>query len=291
LTTAPYAYVSTPLRTRVRTGYVRRRGDTHAVDVMPWVHAGTGYNSQMALTVEAMGDRPRPEDQLAQLFADGWPAFITADQEVKRHIGRVRAAFAELELVLLDSDDRIVAAAWSVPLRWNGDPEDLPSGYTDSLAQALDDRQRGESPDTLVIAAAQVHPDHRGRGVAGELLLAMRDLANRRGWPRVVAPVRPTLKARYPLTPIEEFATWTRADGAPLDPWIRTHWRLGARIIATAPRSQTMTGTVTEWESWTRMLFPASGEYIIPGGLATLQIDRGDDQGTYVEPNVWVQHQ
>ena len=102
--------------------------------------------------------------------------------------------------------------------------------------------------------------------------------------------MRPTLKPQYPLTPIEEFARWTRPDGAPLDPWLRTHWRLGGRIVATAPRSQTMTGTVEEWQAWTGMPFPSTGEYVIPRGLSTLHIDRTSDSGTYTEPNVWVQH-
>ena len=88
--------------------------------------------------------------------------------------------------------------------------------------------------------------------------MARCDTKTRWPWPRVIAPVRPTLKPRYPLSPIEEFARWTRPDGAPLDPWLRTHWRLGARIIATAPRSQTMTGTVAEWQAWTGMAFPAT---------------------------------
>jgi len=167
----------------------------------------------------------------------------------------------------------------------------LPAGYTESLARAVDGHRHGRPPDTLVVAAAQVHPEHRGHGVAAELLTAFRALADQRGWPRVIAPVRPTLKARYPLTPIEEFAAWTRpSDGAPLDPWLRTHWRLGARIIATAPRSQTMTGSVTEWEAWTGMAFPTTGEYVIPDGLVPLHIDREADRGTYVEPNVWMRH-
>ncbi len=244
----------------------------------------------MALVVERMTDRLRPDDQMERLFSDGWPAFITADQQVKRYIGAVRDLFADLELVLLDPNGVIAAAGWSVPIRWNGELADLPDGYSDSLARAVDGHRSGAPPDTLVIAAAQVHPDRRGRGIAAELLNALAALAEERGWARVIAPVRPTLKARYPLTPIGVFAAWTRADGAPLDPWLRTHWRLGARIIATAPRSQAMTGTVAEWEAWCDMVFPTSGEYVIPDGLATLHIDRDADRGTYVEPNVWVQH-
>ncbi len=227
---------------------------------------------------------------MARLFADGWPAFITADQEVKRHIGFIRETFADLELVLLDDDDVIVAAGWAVPIHWTGDPAGLPAGYTDSLGHAVADHKQGSAVDTLVVMAAQVHPDRRGLGLAGELLTALRRLAEDRGLVRVIAPVRPTLKARYPLTPIDRFAAWTRVDGSPLDPWVRTHWRLGARIIATASRSQVMTGTVAEWEAWTAMVFPDSGHYVIPDGLSTLHIDRTTDLGTYVEPNIWLQH-
>ena len=38
------------------------------------------------------------------------------------------------------------------------------------------------------------------------------------------------------------------------------------------------------------MTLPASGEYVIPGGLSTLRIDYDADEGRYVEPNIWVQH-
>lgn len=244
----------------------------------------------MTTTVETMGARERPDDQMDQLFGDGWPAFITADQVVKEYIGTVRDLFADLELVLLDVDDIPVAAGWAVPFCWGGDPRNLPSGYTDTLVRAVEGHNKGESPDTLVVMAAQVYPGRRGQGLAGEFLTAMRTLADQKGWARVVAPVRPTLKSRYPLTPIEQFASWTRHDGLPLDPWLRTHQRLGAKIIANAPTSQTMTGTVSQWEEWAGMCFPDSGTYVIPDGLSTLQIDVDNDRGVYVEPNVWLQH-
>jgi hypothetical protein len=51
-----------------------------------------------------------------------------------------------------------------------------------------------------------------------------------------------------------------------------------------------MTGTVAEWESWTELAFPVSGNYVIPDGVSLLRIDRERDHGEYVEPNVWVQH-
>jgi GNAT superfamily N-acetyltransferase len=244
----------------------------------------------VAITVEALHARPRPADQLAQLFAGGWPEFIFHDLATDRHLGRIRELFADLEVVLLDGDE-IVAAGWAAPLRWTGAIEDLPTGYTDCLVRALRGHDAGERPDTLAILAAQVRPDRQGAGLAGKLLTALRQLADGAGWPRVICPIRPTLKTSYPLTPIERYLTWTRPDGAPLDPWLRTHWRLGARILGAAPRSQVITGTVAEWQTWTGLVFPDSGDYVIPEGLSTLHIDRDTDQGVYVEPNIWLQHQ
>ncbi|MEO3925260.1 hypothetical protein ABGB07_15525 [Micromonosporaceae bacterium B7E4] len=272
----------------------------------------------MAITTEPLHTRPRPSEELAWL-GDGWPEFVFHDGGTARHLGRIRELFADLELVLLDHAEKragqraeerpgngaeerpgngaeerpgngaeIVAAGWAVPLRWTGAVDDLPSGYTDSLARALDAYDAGDPPNTLAILAAQVRPDRQGRGLAGKLLRALGDLAAAQH--RVICPVRPTRKARYPLTPIDRYAGWTRPDGTPFDPWLRTHVRLGGRIIATAPRSQVITGTAVEWQRWTGLEFPDSGEYVIPDGLSTLHVDLDADRGSYVEPNIWVQH-
>ena len=244
----------------------------------------------MPLTVERFDARTWPEEVLEELFADAFPAFIVADPEAKKYIDRVREWFADLNIMLVDDHDVPVATGWGVPVSWNGEQADLPTGYTDATRRAVRGRERGQAPDTFVICGGIVSQSRTGQGLAGELIKALRDLAPAAGCTRVIAPVRPTLKPAYPLTHIDTFAGWTRDDGAPLDPWLRTHWRLGGQIIATAPRSQTMTGTVREWEGWTGMVFPSTGEYVIPRGLSTLHIDRDEDRGRYVEPNVWVRH-
>jgi hypothetical protein len=100
--------------------------------------------------------------------------------------------------------------------------------------------------------------------------------------------VRPTWKERYPLTPIERYAAWRRADGLLFDPWLRTHERLGARVLRAEPESLRITGSVAEWEEWTGISFPEDGEYVFPGGLATLRVV--DGVGSYWEPNVWMEH-
>jgi hypothetical protein len=66
----------------------------------------------MSLHVERTGERDRPEDQMERLFAEGFPAFITADQLGKQYIGRVREWFTHQDLILLDDEDEPVATGW-----------------------------------------------------------------------------------------------------------------------------------------------------------------------------------
>jgi hypothetical protein len=104
----------------------------------------------------------------------------------------------------------------------------------------------------------------------------------------LMAPVRPSRKDRYPLTPIEQYAAWRRSDGLPFDPWLRVHARLGATMVRTEAESLQIEAPVADWEQWTGMAFPEDGEYVFPLGLAPLRVHRGI--GSYWEPNVWMRH-
>ena len=110
------------------------------------------------------------------------------------------------------------------------------------------------------------------------------------GYRAVIANVRPTWKERYPLIPIERYVRWTRDDGLPFDPWMRLHARLGARIVRSSPRALIVKGSVADWESWTGMAFPESGEYVVLHATQPVVIDRDRDEGIYYDQNVWMIH-
>jgi GNAT superfamily N-acetyltransferase len=228
------------------------------------------------------------DEEARAAFIGGWPEFIFHDPVSKSLLDQVEAYFPDFDVMLL-ADGAVVAGAWGVPLRWDGQTASLPDGYDGGLVSAVSGHESGQAPDTLSVMAAAVAAGHRGKGLAGRVLTALRDRAAQAGLSRVICPVRPTLKARYPLTPMADFAGWTR-DGAHLDPWVRTHQRLGATIRCPAPRSMLITGTVAEWEDWTKMAFPQSGSYVVPDALDLVEIDVENDRGVYHETNLWMRH-
>ena len=118
----------------------------------------------------------------------------------------------------------------------------------------------------------------------------MRTIAQRNGLRHLIAPVRPSWKHRYPLTPIENYIRWRRPDGQLLDPWMRTHERLGARVATPLPRSLRITGTVRRLGILDRPGLPRIRRLRLPQGLTTVHIDKAADRGIYWEPNVWLIH-
>ena len=181
--------------------------------------------------------------------------------------------------------DELVAELHSVPTPWDGSDADLPAGWDEAFLRAF---ESGREPTVLSALAISVRPDRQSQGLAARMLGEMRSAAAAGGLRELIAPVRPTLKARYPLIPIERYIEWRRPDGSHFDPWIRVHERIGGEIFAPAPESMVMDCPVSDWEEWTGMRFPDDGDYVVPEMLAPLYVR--DGRGRHVEPNVWLRH-
>jgi len=229
-------------------------------------------------------ERPELVERRDEL-GEAWPEFMYHDAIANELWNRQYDDFPDLQLYLLDDDDRYLAESNAVPIPFG--PGALPDdGWDAALEQAFAGR-----PVVAVSAIAiTIGLEHRGKGLSKTMLDGMRQAVAARGLTDLVAPVRPSLKHRYPLVPAERYVEWRREDGRLLDPWLRVHESAGARLIRVAPRSMRISGTLAEWEDWTKMAFPDSGTYIVPGALVPVVIDRERDEGLYVEPNVWMHH-
>ena len=229
------------------------------------------------------------EDAAREAFRGKWPEFIFHDRVSLELLPLVERLFPRFDVLLRDGA-AVLAGSWAVPFAWDGTLEDLPDGYDGALRRSVDEYDSGVRPNTLCVMAAAVADVATARGLAAEVLGGLKSRAAESSLEHLVVPVRPTLKHRYPLTPMTEYATWRREDAQALDPWIRTHERMGAAVLGVAPRSMTIEGTVAEWESWAGMAFPATGDYVVPQALSPVRIDRTADRGVYVEDNLWMQH-
>jgi GNAT superfamily N-acetyltransferase len=220
------------------------------------------------------------ERDLRGTMTDLWPPFMNHDPVVNAFWPRLYELYADFQLWVVDGKQTI-AQAVTVPVRWDGIPE--PRGIDWAISNGV----AGE-PSSLCALMVTIVPEYRGSGLADALLRRMVSIAAAHGLDELIAPVRPTWKARYPLTSMERYMLWRRDDGLPYDPWLRTHERLGGEILDVCPRSMTVTGTREEWEEWTGLQFPEDGDYAVPAALVPVRFESG--QGTYVEPNVWVKH-
>ena len=184
-----------------------------------------------------------------------------------------------------------MAIANSIPLVWEGRPEDLPDeGWDWALRRGIDNFREGNRPNILCALQIVVFSEHRGQQLSGGVVKAMKRIGREAGLKGMIAPVRPNRKAEFPLESMETYITRTGPDGLPFDPWLRVHCRLGASIIKPCPKAMYISGTVAEWTAWTGRVFEKTGHYEIPGALVPVKIDIEKDTGVYVEPNVWVYH-
>jgi hypothetical protein len=238
------------------------------------------------MRVATVAERPELSEPAWERTKDTMPEYNNHGDVLNAYWGRLTEERPQFQFHLVDDDDSILARGRSIPLRWDGSVDDLPAGIDGAIARGFDE----DGADALCALVIMVPRDVQSRGVSGLAVDALRELARRHGFASVIAPVRPSWKERYPLVPIERYATWRREDGLLFDPWMRVHERRGASVLRAEPHSLRITGTVAEWEEWVGMPFPESGEHWFPHGLATVAIDRDEDSGRYWEPNVWMHH-
>ncbi len=244
----------------------------------------------MSVTLHSAADRPDLVAAAEAMGGDQWPVWLSTAAFRAYWSELYQPSLARHQTIAVDGDGRVVGLANSVPFFLPPGAPLPDTGWDAVLEWGVTGARAGTAPNTLSALSVAIDPGHRGTGLAARLLEAMKPPARAAGVTRMVAPVRPTLKASYPLQDFTTYCGWRREDGTPFDPWLRTHEALGATVIGPATASQTITGTLEQWQRWTGLRFPASGLYAIPGALAPLEIDLAADRGVCLEPNLWMEH-
>jgi GNAT superfamily N-acetyltransferase len=243
------------------------------------------------IIISRLSDRPELHDRLDDADPE-WPAFMQADPVMNAFFGQVTTAFPHLCVAATDAEGVVVATgramAFTFDLPGRGT---LPDGGLDrAMVWAFSDQLAGRIPDTASAVEIAIGSQHRGSGLSHRMLGALRDAARDAGLTRLVAPVRPNGKHQYPVLPMTDYLAMVRADGLPVDPWLRVHVRAGGRIRQVAPGSMVMPGSLAQWREWTGLPFDRTGDVIVPEALVPVHCNAEHDHAVYVEPNVWVEH-
>ncbi|WP_188456458.1 GNAT family N-acetyltransferase [Virgibacillus oceani] len=241
-------------------------------------------------TVVTLKERPDLENELNNLHSIGWVTYMREDPIAEKYWNQLFTRFPEFQYLILNEKNQPMACGNAISFDWNGNEDSLPTGWDGVFEKGILDYENNVQPNSLSALAIVIHPEFRGKGLSKLMVREMKGLAIKNNLQKMVAPVRPSLKSKYPLIPIQEYVSWKREDGTPFDPWIRTHVTMGASIMKVAESSMIIPASIKEWEEWTNMKLPASGSYTIKDGLVPLQIDKNADKGIYIEPNVWMKH-
>ncbi|HWO75887.1 MAG TPA: N-acetyltransferase [Bacillus sp. (in: firmicutes)] len=241
-------------------------------------------------TVVTLKERPDLKDELNKLHSIGWVSYMGEDPIAVKYWNRLLSCFPEYQFILLNEESKPIACGNSIPFDWDGNKDSLPTGWDGVFEKGILDYENNVQSNSLSALAIVIHPEFRGKGISDRMVREMKSLAIKGNLKNMIAPVRPSLKSKYPLIPMEEYISWIRDDGTPFDPWIRTHYKIGASIIKVAEKSMIIPASVKEWEDWTGLKLPSSGSYVIPGGLVPLEVDNSANMGVYIEPNVWMKH-
>ncbi len=238
------------------------------------------------------GTREDYRDLVRGLTKAAWPEFMLHDAIASENWHELLDRFAEYQVALYDiENDRVAAMGNSFPLRWEDSLQNLPEGGWDwAFVEAVNQHKKGLSSNIQCAIQVVIRKEYQGHGLSTKPLQALHEIRKSKGFKHLIVPVRPNEKSKYPLISIDDYLTWKTEEGLPFDAWLRVHARLGGEIVKACHESKVIRGTRAEWEEWTGLKFPQSGEYIIPGALNPIEVNVEDNRGIYVEPNVWMAH-
>lgn len=236
------------------------------------------------------------ERKIENLAKESWPKYsleasLGFERKTKKKWSSIYDLFPDFQFAVFDEEfETYIGSINSVPVFWKGNSKKLPNeGWEWALVNAISNYKL-RIPNILIALGICVCKEHKGRKFGSLFLNFLKFYAKSNNFKTIFAPVRPTLKSLYPTFTLKQYIKLLNSEGQLFDPWLRTHISVGGRIIKICNKSMQFKSSISNWQNWTNLVFPASNKYYVPGMLDFLKIDLRKSEGLYEEPNVWIEH-
>lgn len=249
-----------------------------------------------------------------------------------RHTANCKAAiFPEFLHEMRLTNGTVIGFLETVPGYWSGEPEALHNlEYVDQafrfgklklailtwcyliaveflgmpkLFEPLAKRVRAmrlTGANTVFLESISIAPDYRAHKLPPRLIQSAKESARKLGFQYVAAPFRPNAYGNYKAARhagnsealFKEYCEQRDENELPVDPWLRTVVKLGARLLRPELRSFAVQHSIQEFEKFRRAYRP--DQWYSPGmdiwecgETCTWYIDRARQIAVSVEPNYW----
>jgi len=147
-----------------------------------------------------------------------WPEFMLHNPVSNSNWHKLFEIFPEYQFSL-ESNGEIIGATNCLPYFWDKPFEDLPErGWDWVFEKGINDKIKGIKANILNGLQIAVNKDYQGKGISSIILKEMISVARDNDFKYITILVRPSLKSKYPLIPIDNYLKWKREDGLPYDP-------------------------------------------------------------------------
>jgi hypothetical protein len=146
--------------------------------------------------------RPGLWEGISGLSGEVCPEYNQNGDTLNHYWAQLYDVFPDWQFVLWDpGDGTVLAEGHTIPVAWDGTDPGPGPGIDAAIAGGFALREARGRPTAVCALAAEIPPRHRGRHLSGVLLQAMAGMAPDAGLTSPIAPVRPSLKERYPPSP------------------------------------------------------------------------------------------
>ena len=231
--------------------------------------------------------------EVYRLSQMSWPRFLLEESDIPDPILKFQIGLQDFKErfkvfgIRHFSSGLLVAFIQAVHVEIDLEAKELPDlGWRFSLQNA----SQRSIKNAMSLIEASVDPNFRGHGLSKMLIDRVKSEAQVLKLPQLIAPVRPTLKAKFQSETVEFYCQRKDAKSRIFDPWLRAHVEAGADIINVCHNSVCVKATLDKWRDWTGLQLSASGPTLVEGALMPVLINTETNIGIYSEPNVWVRY-